>query len=192
MVDEAMMEDAGMMQGEQPEPQEGGDDDALFQQITASLMDYIFDKGEEAISGKLKGASDLGEEIGMTTFSLLTEAMNQAERSGKELSPEIMFGVATHIIDALIELAEALQLEPDAEAIREDAIIVAVQAYLQSLPPDSEEAEAAKMMLAEMSGDIPEAEAMISRAGQRHGVDPFAEEPPPEGQTPIQMMEGYS
>jgi hypothetical protein len=177
--------ESGPMEGDAIE----ADDDAIFQQMTAKLLDYIFDKGEEAISGKLKGASDLGEEIGMTTFTLVSEASRQAEEAGKDIDMDIIFGVATHVIDALIELADALGLQPDENAIREDAMIVAVQSYVQSMPPDSEQAEAAQMMLAEMAGDIPEAEAMLSRAGQRHGVDPFAPPPEPQGQTPIQMME---
>jgi hypothetical protein len=165
-------------------PQNGApeSDEALFEEITAGLTEHIFGKGEQGISQQLLEAQDLGDTIGAITMSLVTEGMRQASEAGNELDIDIILGVATEVIDNLIQLADALGVEiQNLEELQKHSLIAAVNDYIMTANPSPEEREAAMFMLQQF-----EADGAIDEGADE--LDAMGAQLPPEiGQQPQQQ-----
>ena len=171
-----------------PAENQQGDQDT-FENMVAGLTEFIFGKGKQGIVDQLRASKDIPQTIGEIAFSLLTEAGKQAEESSTDIDMDILLGVASEVIDSLIRMVDALKIDaPEDDAIREQAMIVAVQSYLSTAKPGSDEQEAAKQVLMQMqsSGTVDEGAAQLKEMGARRGVDPFAEQAPPEQAPPEQ------
>lgn len=175
----------------QPQGAEDMQDEQEFEHILAGLLDYVYGKGLAGIEKQIKAAKkDVAEAIGRITFTLVSEASKQAQQAGKDIGMDVMFGVATEVIDSLIRMAEKLGKDIDPDETREDAMMVALQTFLMTTKGDPEKQEIAQQLLAEMAaeGDTDMAASELQRMGQRAGVDPFAEEgQPPKPARPSLM-----
>lgn len=153
---------------------------ATYEQMVGGLLKHIFGPAEKGILNQLKQSENLAQDIGAMTYTLVNEAAQQGEQAGREMTLDILMGVATEVIDSLMMMAEAAGLidDPEDEAMKEDAMMMAVKSYLMNAEPGSEEQEAAKQMLRAMKdeGMFAEAEQTIAAMGARHGVDPFADD----------------
>jgi len=173
-------------------------DEALFEEISAGLITYIFGKGEQSISKQLMESQELGDTIGQVTMTLVKEGMDQAGSAGKELDMDIIFGVATEVIDSLIQLADALGLEiGEVEQLQSHSLIAAVNAYIMTANPSPEEREAAMFMLEQMEqdGTVDEGADQLDQMGAQlpPGMEPQAEQQPEQPmpqQAPPQLMGG--
>lgn len=178
-------------------------DEALFEEISAGLITYIFGKGEQSISKQLMEAQELGDTIGQVTMTLVQEGMTQASSAGKELDMDIIMGVATEVIDSLIQLADALKLDVgDVEQLQAHSLIAAVNAYIMTASPTPEEREAAMFMLEQMEqdGTVDEGADQLDKLGAEmpEGMDPTMQQQPqqqpqqamPEQAPPPQLMGG--
>ena len=169
-------------------------DEALFEEISAGLITYIFGKGEQSISKQLMEAQELGDTIGQITMTLVKEGMDQASGAGKELDLDIIMGVATEVIDSLIQLADALKLDVgDVEQLQAHSLIAAVNAYIMTANPSPEEREAAMFMLEQMEqdGTVDEGADQLDQMGAElpPGMEPQpGQQPAQQPQMPEQAM----
>jgi hypothetical protein len=170
-------------------------DTETFETMTAGLVKHIFGAGEKGIIEHLRKSQDLPKDIGVMAYTMTSAAAEQGKNAGKEIDLEMALGVAAEVIDSLLQVAEAMGLieSADDEAMRDDAMLAAVEAYSSSGEVSPEEQEAAQQMLAQMTddGSVDEAVATIGAIGKRRGEDPFADDEPvdeaaPAGQPPAQ------
>lgn len=178
-------------------------DAQTVEEMSAGLIKHIFGKGEQGIREKLRTAQDIPREVGALAFTLVDAGADQAEKAGREFDIDMLMGVATEVIDSLLQMVEAMGLieSADDDDLREESLMYAIEAYIATGQPSPEDIEAAKMMLSQMadSGDVDEAERQISAMGQKRGMDPFADEevdagagagqPPTAGRPPVPMMQ---
>lgn len=156
-------------------------DTQTFETMVAGLLEHLYGPAEKATLKQLKSAKNPATEAGNITFLLVQEAAHQAEAAQIEFDMDMLFGVATEIIDSLLKMCQAGKVKiADEEDFRAQALITAVNAYAASAPAGSEEQEQAKAMLAEMqqSGMVQEGASELQRLGAKHGVDPFAQPAP--------------
>lgn len=157
-------------------PQAEDQDGATFTAMVAGLRGHIFGKGEQGIVEQLTKAQgdEIGRVMGEITFALVQEAAHQAESAGRELSMDILLGVATEVIDDLSELMDAHGVTIT-DKDREYALLYAQQLYQQSLDPSEEEQAAAKQQLAALKqdGSVDTATKYVQQRGMEAGVDPF-------------------
>lgn len=167
------------------QPQEVDPDDELFVTMVAGLRQYIFGKGEKGIVERMREADDPGRVLGEVTYALVSDAAQQANEAGKELSWDVVIGVATEVIDDIAELmgAYGMQLEDKA---REYALLYAQQLYVENSKPSAEERQAAQqdLQMQRESGDFDTAVQYVQQRGTEAGADPFG-----VGQMPGGMME---
>lgn len=173
-------------------PQADDQDGATFTAMVAGLRAHIFGKGEQGIVEQLSQAQgeELGRVMGEITFALVQEAAHQAEQSGRELSMDILMGVATEVIDDLTDLIDAHGIEVT-DKDREYALLYAQQLYQQTLNPSDEEQAAAKQQLAQFKqgGELDTATKYVQQRGMEAGVDPFdVAHMTPEGEGKPGMM----
>jgi len=152
----------------------------LFESMVSGLREHIFGKGNEDIVGLLKDGADISDTIGETTYTLVQSAVEQVKASGGELDLDILLGVATQVIDDLIDLAESVGIEVNRDDDPEAALYSAIQAYLMNSNPDEQERASAQQILQQMKddGDVDEAAGYIAERGRQVGVDPFAQQAP--------------
>jgi hypothetical protein len=159
-----------------------------FETMVAGLKQHIFGPAEKGILDALKASQNIAKDVGAMALTLVQTAAEQAEQAGREYDLDMIMGVATEVIDDILELAEAAGIVEDSkdEALLEDSLFSAVEAYAQTVEPNSEEAEAAAQMLQQMAdeGMVGEAESVIANMGARQGVDPFADDDGVQGVDP--------
>jgi hypothetical protein len=172
-------------------------DQETFETMVAGLLEHLMGKARDATVKKLRKAKNVAREAGLLTFHYVQMAAHQAEDAGREIDLDMMLGVATEIAETLMKMATAAKVKvADPEQFMAEAVLTAVQAYVASVPPGSEEQEAAKGMLAQMQADgtVEQGATELKRLGQKMGVDPFAgaqqEQPqqPPSGAPPAGLM----
>lgn len=183
-------------QEQEQTPQDSGQDQQLFENMVAGITEFMFGKGKGDIANQLAGSKELSQTIGEIAFTLVQSAVEQVKQAGQEqaMDMDLLFGVAAETIDSLIRMVQALHLQAKPEnELREQAMIVAVQSYLQTAKPGSDEQAAAQQMLAQMhaNGTTDQAAQELQGIGERAGVDPFAgaqggggEAAPPDEQMP--------
>lgn len=151
-----------------------------FEEMVAGLKSHIYGQAEQGILDALKQSKNLAKDVGAMAFTLVQTATDQADQAGREYDLDMIMGVATEVIDDILELGEAAGIVEDSkdEALLEDCLFAAVEAYAQTAEPNSDEAEAAAQMLQQMAdeGMVGEAESVIAKMGARQGVDPFADD----------------
>lgn len=155
-------------------PQQQDPEADTYATMVAGLRDHIFGKGEQGIVEQIQQADEPGRVMGEITFALVQEAAHQAEQAGRELSMDILMGVATEVIDDLTQLMEAHGMEVKQQD-REYALLYAQQLYVQSSNPTDDERNAAKQTLAGMKedGSLDTATKYVQQRGAENGTDPF-------------------
>lgn len=171
-------------------PEQPGNDAADAETVdtmAAGLLEHLTGPAGDAATKRIKKAKNPAQEVGRITLDYVKLAAEQAQEAGREVDLDMLLGVATEVAEALMLLAKKAGVKvPDEEQFMAEAIITAVQSYAATVPPGSEEQEAAKAMLAEMqaSGMVDQGAAELQRLGKKAGVDPFAqaqqEQPPPQ------------
>lgn len=172
---------------------DSGDDQQIYETMVAGLTEYMFGKGKADIVSQLKQAKELTQTMGEITFSLVNEAVNQAKQKGIEIDMDILMGVASEVIDSLIRMVQALKIPaPGEQEMREQSLMVAVQSYVSTAKPGSEEQAAAQQLLSMMHNDgtTDAAAGQLQEMGQRAGVDPFADSQAPAEQAPAPQSAG--
>ena len=160
-------------------------DKETIDEISGGLIKHIFGNGEQDILARLKqGAKDMPQVIGTLAFTLTEEGGKQAGDAEREVDLDMMMAVSTEIVDALMEMSEAAGLikSADDQALREDSMLVAMNAYSLTIDEDDIEGqEAAQQMLQQFSDDgtLEEGEAEVARLGAARGIDPFADDEAP-------------
>lgn len=170
---------AGMMDtpktANQPQVQ-GASEEDTFVMMVSGLRSHIFGPAESGIVEQLSQApeGEIGRVMGEITFALVQEAAHQAEENGRELTMDILMGVATEVIDDLAELADAYGM-PVQDKDREYALLFAQQLYVDNSNPSDDERNAAKQTLAQMKqdGSVDTATKYVQQRGAEEGVDPF-------------------
>lgn len=150
------------------------------EQMIAGLVQHIFGPAEEDMKAMIRESQDLGTDIGAATLSLVQVAADQAEQAGRDFDMTMLLSVATEVIDALLEMAEAMGAidDPEDEDLRADALMAAVQGYIAQAQFSPEEQEAAQQLLQQLSdeGAVDEAAQTVTSIGERRGIDPFADD----------------
>lgn len=179
-MDPEMQQAAPPADGEAPAPEEQD----TFDTMVAGIREHLFSEPvEKGVREQLRAASDIAREMGAITMVLCMEAGRQAQEVGAPVETDMLIGLATEIIDDLLMIAEAMGLIESAEddGLREEALMHAVNAYLQQANPTEDERGAAMQMLEMMMGDgeVDEAAGELQRMGAARGVDPMAEDEQP-------------
>jgi hypothetical protein len=152
-----------------------------YEALVSGLLKHIFGPGEDGVKKQLRQASDIPEEVGRMSFLMIDAASQQAKDAHVEIDIDMLMAAASEIIDALLQVAEAMgKIETaDDDDMREDAMMTAIHTYLTVGNPTPEDAEAAQQALAQFGDeDMAVAEDTLTRMGARRGEDPFAEEAP--------------
>lgn len=153
------------------------DQDKLFETLLAGLLDWVWGKGKADIQRQIQQATPdtLAPTIGHITFALVQQGADQAHQAGHTLDTDMLMGVATELIESLMKMAAAMNLQFDAQAVAFQALTQALNDYAASLPDGSAAQQEAKEALAQFSQqDMDTAASTLSEIGERHGVDPFA------------------
>lgn len=181
MAAPGMQEDPQAMQ---EDPQADAVDQETFEQMVAGLLEFIHGKGRRGVMKKIEEAKDeesLAEAIGMSAYTLTHEAASQMSQKGASMDMDMLLGVATEMIDALVRMAQAMKKPiADPETLSEQALIFALNAYIQTANPSEDEKAEAMAVLQQMgaSGMLEEGAAQLQDLGARSGVDPFAQSAP--------------
>ena len=191
------------------------EDDKQAQTILSNVEEFIYDPEVQSELVAKIGEGDPATAIGGITGQLVHMQMVVAEGTGVELSRDILIAVAAEIISALIEIAMQagiIQEDQQLEQLQGDALIAAVDAYMQ-LGDHKVNGEAASNLTQEVMGGQmdsseaqqglvnnmggggipPEAQGDIPMEGQGGGIPPEAqgdipmegEGIPPEEQVPM-------
>jgi len=191
------------------------EEDKQAQTILSNIEEFIYDPEVQSELVAKIGEGDPATAIGGITGQLVHMQMVVAEGTGVELSRDILIAVAAEIISALIEIAMQagiIQEDQQLEQLQGDALIAAVDAYMQ-LGDHKVNGEAASNLTQEVMGGQmdsseaqqglvnnmggggipPEAQGDIPMEGQGGGIPPEAqgdipmegEGIPPEEQVPM-------
>ena len=173
------------------------EDDKQAQTIISNVEEFIYDQEVQSELVAKMGEGDPSTVIGGITGQLVHMQMVVAEGSGVQLSRDILIAVAAEIVNALIEIAMQagiIQEDQQLEQLQGDALIAAVDAYMQ-LGDHKVNGEAASNLTQEVMGgqmDSPEAQqGLVNNMGG--GIPPEAqgdipmegEGIPPEEQVPM-------
>lgn len=187
------------MEQEMQEPQEAQvqqvpeSEEEQFETMVAGLVEYIHGQGKENIIGQLSEAQDVPRKVGELTFILVSEGSRQAQEAGLDLDTDMLFGVGTEVIDALLRVCEASGIDfGEPEAAQKDALATAMQSYMMTMKDDPDQQEIAKQSLADMerSGLVKEAAQYLQQEGASMGVDPFADAAPAKPQGGLMAQGG--
>ena len=172
------------------------EDDKQAQIIISNVEEFLYDKeAQQQIIAKL-GEGDPATAIGAITGQLIHMQMVVAEGSGVDLSRDILLAVAAEVINALIEIAMQAGIvqagdDQQLEEIQGNALIAAVDAYMQ-LGDEKVDGQAASRLTEETMGgqmDSPEAQQGLINGmgggGMMNGGGP--PQGPPQGPPPDDM-----
>ena len=166
------------------------------QLVMSNIEEFVLDpKVQEALVQKMSQGGEPSDAIGSITGQLIHMQVAIAEGSGTNISRDILLAIAAEVINLLIEVAiQAGLIDPQDESqlqkLQGDALISAVDAYMQ-LGDDQVNGEAAVQVAEQAMGgqmDSPEAQqGMINNMASPTGMPP--EGPPPEGPPPEGMQQ---
>jgi len=163
---------------QQAQASSGDDERKTYETLLAGLLDFVWGQGQADIQRQLQQATKdtLATIIGHITFALVQQGADQAEKVGKHLSMDMLFGVATEMIESLEKMAGALNIPFDAKAVGLQALVQALNDYAESLPPGSAAQQEAKDALKQFGQqNIDDAAGTVQQIGQANGVDPFGQ-----------------
>ena len=165
------------------------EDDTQAQTIITNVEEFIYDpQVQEQLIAKMGEGGDPANTLGSITGQLIHMQVVVAEGRGQNISRDILIAVAAEVISALIEIAIQSGLiqaqdEQQLGQIQGDALIAAVDAYMQ-LGDEKVNGEAASRLTQDVMGgqvDSPEAQQGIAdnMMGQAQGAPQGG--PPPQG-----------
>jgi hypothetical protein len=153
--------------------------------LISNVEEFIYDpEVQQQLLAKM-GEGDPASAIGGITGQLLHMQMVVADGSGQELSRDILLAVAAEVINALIEMAMQegiiqVQGEQQLEQIQGDALIAAVDAYMQLGDSKVNGEAASRMTEGVMGGQMDSPEAQQGMIGNMVGQPP-QQGPPQQG-----------
>ena len=158
------------------------EDDKQAQTILSNVEEFIYDPEVQSELVAKMGEGDPATAIGGITGQLVHMQMVVAEGTGVELSRDILIAVAAEIINALIEIAMQAGIiqatdDQQLEQLQGDALIAAVDAYMQ-LGDEKVNGEAASKLTQEVMGgqiDSPEAQQGLLNNMGGGGIPPEAQ-----------------
>jgi len=163
------------------------------QKVMSNIEDFVLDpEVQEALIQKMS-QGEPADALGSIAGQLIHMQVVVARGAEVDISRDILLAVAAEVINLLIEVGmEAgivqIQDEKQLEKLQGDALIAAVDAYM-NLGDDKVDGEAAAAFAEESMGgemDSPEAqEGMINNMASTEGPPP--EDMPPEGPPPEGM-----
>jgi len=163
------------------------------QKVMSNIEDFVLDpEVQEALIQKMS-QGEPADALGSIAGQLIHMQVVVARGAEVDISRDILLAVAAEVINLLIEVGmEAgivqIQDEKQLEKLQGDALIAAVDAYM-NLGDDKVDGEAAAAFAEESMGgamDSPEAqEGMINNMASTEGMPP--EDMPPEGPPPEGM-----
>lgn len=161
----------------QPQVGGGNPDDVTFVTMVAGLRKHIYGKGEAGIVELLSKTqpADMGRVLGEVVFSLVREAAKQATHAGRDVGVDILMGVATEVIDDIVELMDAHGVTIS-DNDKQFALMYAQHLYQQLLgTPSEDDRNAAKQALAQsrQDGTLDTAVSYVQQKGMENGTDPF-------------------
>ena len=169
------------------------EDNEQAQLVMSNIEDFVLDpEVQEALIQKMS-QGEPADALGSIAGQLIHMQVVVARGAEVDISRDILLAVAAEVINLLIEVGmEAgivqIQDEKQLEKLQGDALIAAVDAYM-NLGDDKVDGEAAAAFAEESMGgemDSPEAqEGMINNMASTEGPPP--EGPPPEGPPPEGM-----
>jgi len=86
-------------------------------------------------------------------YNTIISIDKQAESRGAPVDIDVLMGVATETIDRLLEIMEAMQIEFDADEMREETLLKIVMLHMKAVEGDPEEKAAAEELLMALSAD---------------------------------------
>ena len=172
------------------------EDDQQAQPIISNVEEFLYDpEAQQQVIAKLS-EGDPATAIGAITGQLIHMQVVVAEGTGTTPSRDILIAVAAEIINAIIEIALQAGIvqagdDQQLEKIQGDALIAAVDAYMQ-LGDDKVDGQAASRLTEEvMGGQMDSQEAQqglidgMGGGGMMNGGGP--PQGPPQGPPPDNM-----
>ena len=163
------------------------------QKMMSNIEGFVLDQEVQDALVQKMSQGEPADAIGNIAGQLIHMQVVVARGAGQDISRDILLAVAAEVINLLIEVGmEAglvqIQDEKQLEKLQGDALIAAVDAYM-NLGDDQVDGEAAAAFAEESMGgamDSPEAQqGMINNMASTEGPPP--EGPPPEGPPPEGM-----
>jgi sulfur transfer complex TusBCD TusB component (DsrH family) len=160
------------------------------QKMMSNIEEFVLDQEvQDALIQKMS-QGEPADAIGNIAGQLIHMQVVVARGAGEDISRDILLAVAAEVINLLVEVGMQaglvqIQDEKQLEKLQGDALISAVDAYM-NLGDDQIDGEAAAAFAEESMGgamDSPEAQqGMINNMASTEGPPP--EGPPPEGPPP--------
>lgn len=155
------------------------DQQKLYETLLAGLLEWVWGKGKPDIQRQIQQATPdtLATVIGHVTYALVQQGAEQAHQTKNDdgMDMDMLLGIATEVIESLMKMAAAMNLQFDAKAVSLQALTQALNDYAESLPDGSQAQQQAQEALKELSqDDMNQAAGTLNEIGQSNGVDPFA------------------
>jgi len=163
------------------------------QKMMSNIEGFVLDQEVQDALVQKMSQGEPADAIGNIAGQLIHMQVVVARGAGQDISRDILLAVAAEVINLLIEVGMQaglvqIQDEKQLEKLQGDALIAAVDAYM-NLGDDQVDGEAAAAFAEESMGgamDSPEAQqGMINNMASPTGMPP--EGPPPEGPPPEGM-----
>lgn len=146
------------------------------QEILDGILDYIHGPAKEQIIQAVQGGEqDLGQTIAALAYRIVRETADQFEGGNPEiLDIDFLLYLATETIDDLLEIVEALGIQHEADAIRQESLISMVAMHMEAVGDDPEQKAMAQEALSQMMEDGSYAQAMsdAEQMMRQRGIDP--------------------
>ena len=125
---------------------------ALVDKLVSQVERHIHGRGRDEILQKLE-QNPTADTVAEVTHTTIMDIDTQAAQRGAPLDIEVLLGVATEIIDMLIEIMDAMGIQAVADELREESLIKVALLHMKTVEGDPEQVAAAEEMLATLVQD---------------------------------------
>lgn len=135
--------------------------------LTKQVEQHLHGRAREQILQKIE-QSPTADTLAGIVYELIMLMDQQSGQRGAPLQVEVLMAVATETIDMLIEIMDAMGIDPNVDEMREETLIKLLLLHMQQVENDPEEKAAAEELLAELTADGTMDQAMdhiTSKAG---------------------------
>lgn len=146
--------------------------------MVAEAVDYVHGENRDKVVELLAKSDDTSGTIGAITYKLTRGLIEKHKKAGLALDIEMdtALGVATEIIDMLMEVQERVQEDHsyDPQKIREDALLHVMTQHSETLSDDDVSRQDAAVMLRGMmqGGEVDQAFDYVNKRAKAEGINP--------------------
>jgi len=125
---------------------------ALVDSLVSQVERHIHGRGRDEILQKLE-QNPTADTVAEVTHTTIMDIDTQAAQRGAPIEIDVIIGVATEIIDMLIEIMDAMGIQTNPDELREESLIKVAILHGESVEGDPEQKAASEAVLAALVED---------------------------------------